>query len=156
MACVTLFSATPLDKLNQKQAENLLYIVELGKPYDLGYTLAAIAWKESDLCEHPMNLSDGKFGSFGCFHNLLESVAARHNVKLNGYNASRLAEQLVLNIDYSAVEALAELEFWLTKYKGNWRKAVASYNAGWNIKAGEKYMLDIAKKVKQIKKFLDQ
>ena len=131
------------------------------KQFGLQYTLTAIAWQESQFGKYRINLKDGKYGSFGIFHNLLESVCDRHNCDTY-WSKSRLAERLILDYDFSFSEALAEFKYWFNYWKSKgfsdtvaWKRAVCSYNAGSNWNNGLRYYRNIVKKIRFLHKLKD-
>ena len=141
---------------DQKYTLNETYLK--GKEFDLGLTMAAIAWHESHLGKIPVNLSDP---SCGTFHNLITSVANRHNIRNTSFNRNVLCTKLVRDFDFSFSEALSELKYWENYYKGKpkaWQFTVKSYNAGFTPENGENYYKAIRSKVKFLKYnvFLEQ
>ncbi len=125
---------------NAEQHEVLQHAYDLGKPFNMGYTLAAIAWQESNAGLYVLNLQDP---AAGVFQNNIESVMVRHmkkdsTLKDTPFQRSYLAQQLALNMDLSASEALAELEYWKTIHgAGNWVLIWQSYNGGfYTLKPG--------------------
>lgn len=147
-----------LYKLTAPQLKVMLYAYKAGQPYDLGYTMAAIAWRESNFGQWPMNIHDGKWGSFGVFHILMESAASRNKLTTD-WERSRFAEQLVFDIKVCADEAIAELTYWQRKFRNSpepWKSMVAGYNAGHkalNSSAGRDYVNDIVIRVKALNKY---
>ena len=55
-----------IDTFNNNQLEIIAYAYNYGKKYDLGITLAAIAWHESCAGEFRMNFSDPSAGIYHC------------------------------------------------------------------------------------------
>ena len=126
-----------------------------GKPFDLGYTLAAIAWRESQAGLININIFDP---SCGPFHNNLNSVFARHNYEDTRYKKNAVCQKLITNFDFAAAEGLAELEYWVSVHDGNLRKTWASYNAGWNYdsRIGKMYAEMIARRITILKEFIKE
>jgi len=146
--------------LSPKQMSILNWVYNKAKPYNLQNTMSAIAYVESHLGRYKVNLQDGKYGSFGIFHNMLESVCSRHNCSTY-WNKSRLAERLIVDKDFSFSEAMAEFQYWynywLSKGYSNtiaWKRAICSYNAGYNWKKGLKYYKKVVKAIKFLKKYI--
>ena len=148
-------SCVPLEKFNDTQKEVLLRSYLAGYQFGFGYTLAAIAWKESCAGEYKMNFQDP---SAGIFHAYIPGVIKRYpKLKQNGFTQNMVGAMLVEDDKFAAQIAISELKFWDKIHKGNWRNIVKSYNKGYswqknlqsNIQA-EKYYADIAKKVKQL------
>lgn len=130
---------------NQKKVLNISYA--LGKRHGLGFSLAAIAWRESSAGEYLMNLNDP---SFGVYHILLKTAKKRTGIK--GLKSNKLAYALTTNIRLSASFAIKELNFWKKTLKGsnrNWINVWSAYNGGFNYKKKipQSYGKDIKKKV---------
>ena len=123
-------------------------IYEFGKPYDLGYSLAAIAWKESNVGKFMINLQDP---SCGFFHNNINTVMSRRGITDTPFNRNVLCQKLINDVPYSASEAVAELAYWRTVHKTNYTKIWASYNAGWSYTNGLNYSQDIKNRIKVLK-----
>ena len=150
-----------LEKLNDGQKRVLVDSYTYGKNFDLGYTLAAIAWKESNFGMYMTNLGDGKYGSYGVFHILLDHAIVRHNIKAtNKWNKSRLVERLIFDFDFSAQEAIGQLEYWKNKFKNKentlaW--AIAGYNAGnkgLDSSKGQSYRTDVKYKIRALEIYM--
>ena len=119
---------------SSEQMEVLQHAYDVGKPFNLGYTMAAIAWQESRCGKYVLNLQDP---SAGVFQNNIKSVMARHmqkdpSLKDTDFQRNLMAQKLFNSFELSAAEALAELEFWITvRGTGNWFKIWQSYNGGY-------------------------
>ena len=140
----------PVEALSDKQVQTLYQSYNYGVRYDMGLTLAAIAWKESNAGLYLINISDP---SFGVHHILLTTAMKRSNTKDTSYHKNMLASSLLAH-DVSASYAIKEIKYWFKYHKGDWFKVWSSYNAGFNIKAGVKYAESIQKKVNLIKRCL--
>ncbi len=139
--------------LTHKQLENLRFSYNFGAKYQLGWTLAAISYKESSLGLHPINLADP---SASQYHILLKSALKRHHIKDTSWNRSRMMERLLYDKRFAAKEAIAELlywkAYWIRKgYSGNWLwiKMVGSYNGGYYSNID--YVRNIARIIKILK-----
>ena len=165
--CMAFSSMTyreELRNLTPRQYAVLMHSLEAGRSEDLGLTLAAIAWKESSFGKEKSNPGDGKHGSYGSHQILLTSAAAHLrnqgivNVNLNGEQKDIMIHYLVKNEEVSIRFALEELRYWQKKHKGNYRKMLASYNAG-NVSlaspAGAKYARDVAYRVRLLEEFIN-
>lgn len=147
-----------LTRLNEQQLKIMLYSYKAGLPHDLGYALAAIAWKESKFGMYMMNISDGEMGSYGVYHILMDTAAARNKLKTS-WDRSRFAERLIFELDLSADEAIAELTYWKRFFKraaSPWKAMFAGYNAGHKgLKsiAGKAYADDAVLRVKALQKY---
>lgn len=152
-----------LNHLNKHQLYVLNKAYSKGVDYDLGLTLAAIAWEESNFGMYNINLGDGdRFrykGSYSPYHILLHSICKRLKIKSN-WKASRLAEKLVYDLDYSTNMATVELLYWQKYWEDKpkpWSHLVASYNAGYKSyksKGGVRYLKRIKVKVRALKIYL--
>lgn len=147
-----------LERLDQKQKEILYLAYSNGAEKGLGLTLAAIAWKESQFGKFMLNVTDGKYGSYGPYHVVLDYALVRNNVKTS-WEKSRLAEKLLYNMEFSSKEALSVLSYWAKRFKNKdnpWRWTVAAYNNGnksLTTTKGLNYVNDIAIRVKTIEKY---
>jgi len=140
-----------LRSMTDAQRYTLMKAFAYGAPYDLGYTLAAIAWQESQAGSVPVNVNDP---SFGPFHNKMDTVMRRVVIKDTQYNRNRIATRLLNDFEFAASMAVAELSYWDRVHHGNWRRMVRSYNAGYNhsSKNADAYVGNIIQKVKAIKR----
>ena len=136
--------------MSGQQRDTLVKSFIIGSEYDLGYSLAAIAWKESQAGKYLINISDP---SFGVHHILITSAMKRSGMKDTSFNRNRMASKL-LEHNVSAKFAIQELIFWKNKYGEDWIKVWSSYNAGYNWKNGLQYSHDILLKIKSIRKCL--
>ena len=147
-----------LEKLTTEQKEVLYLAYSAGAEKGYGLTLAAIAWKESRFGKYMLNVTDGKYGSYGPYHVLLDYVLIRHKVTTN-WGKSRLAEKLLYDMEFSSSEALDVLTYYHDRFKNKdnpWRWAVAAYNNGnkaLTTDKGKKYAEDIALRVVTLKKY---
>lgn len=107
---------------------------QLGVPSDLGLSLAAIAWQESNAGQFNINWNDP---SFGPFHILIKTGATRAGIK-GYYRKIELAQQLMFDIELGAAFATQELLYWKGRFKRKgqmrWHNVWAAYNGGNNHK----------------------
>ncbi|RAX54611.1 hypothetical protein CCY99_02275 [Helicobacter sp. 16-1353] len=132
---IALF-ATPInkcvsvDEFSQSQKEIIAYAYNYGKQYDLGFTLAAIAWHESCAGEYRMNFADP---SAGIYHALIPGVIRRYKMlKDTGFNRNVIGELLVRDDEFASKVAIDELMYWDKVRDGNWKNIVKSYNKGFS------------------------
>lgn len=150
-----------LKRLDKDQLEIMLYSYKVGATHDLGYALAAIAWKESNYGKYLMNIFDGNLGSYGVYHILLETAISRNKIKTN-WDKSRYAEKLVFDIELCADEAISELLYWKSYFKRSatpWKAMFAGYNAGYKglrSTAGKAYADDAVLRVKALQKYFKE
>ena len=125
-----------------------------GDKHNLGLSLAAIAYQESNLGEYLINWNDP---SFGVYHVLLTTAANTLNVK-GYYNKVLLAQKLMNNREFSGEIALLVLEFWkgYLEKRGefSWTNLWGAYNAGSNYdgSSAKKYAENIKRKIGIISK----
>lgn len=122
-----------------------------GESKGLGYTMAAIVWKESSAGLY-LSRKDGEhwaMNSYGPFHILLKTAKKRRGCST--WNCSRVKRKLMNDFQYSADLAVEELEYWSQRL-GSYRKAFAAYNAGnaWSGRAGSAYSKDIRHKIRYL------
>lgn len=153
-----------LQHLSIEQKEVMLMSYMHGIKYDLGYTLAAIAWNESNFGKFKMNTKDGdnlKYtGSYGVYHLLLNSIMGNENNK-SYWHASRIAEKLYSDDNYCASKAIEQLLYWKRYWKHKnvnmvYSHMVGSYNTGYNsikYSSGKKYAKTVLSRVKAIKRY---
>lgn len=139
--------------LDKEQLELLLEIHKRSKPYDLSYSMIAIAWQESNLGKWNINLSDP---SCGPFHQSIGIFLKRHGIKDTEFNRNIYCMDLINNKDLSISTAIAELETWLSVHSKRWNKfeyAYRSYNAGYNynIEKAKEYAKKIQARIKVLK-----
>ena len=123
----------------------------IGDYHDLGYTLAAIVWKESIVGSYivRINVSDGTMGSFGVGQVLL-TTAMELTGETNTWRAkSHLAKHLI-NHD---VDALRMSLAYLTKHDHlGYRNMIVKYNGAGP--AARKYGLDVVSRVRTLQSCL--
>ena len=143
----TCLASTPYKDLSQRQLAILRIAYMQGQPYDLGYTLAAICWQESDCGKYNVNLGDP---SAGWYHIRIPVAMQYLHIRNTEYNRNRVAQWLIDDPQLAGDIAVWQLRWWLKYHKGNWRKAVSSYNGG--FKGNEKYVKEIVRKVRILKR----
>lgn len=150
---------------SNEQLDNLQYAYAFGeqfqksgkfkepsKRYDnngLGYIMAGLAWQESSA-----GLNTGeekhKHHAYGMFQNYLPTL--RNRMAQAGWKMSdKEIIKMVKERKNSATWAYIELSYWLERHNGDMRKAIASYNAGNNVKAGNKYASQVLAKANYLK-----
>lgn len=162
LSCSVFASEKP--NFSNVQLDNLHYAYQFGEQFTkdgkykttetisksgLGYIMAAIVWQESSA---GINTGGNKkdHHAYGMFQNYLPTVknrAAQMDWKLTDTQIKRMLKDR----KQSARWAYIELSYWLNIHNGNMRKAISSYNAGWNIKAGNKYASDVIVKANYLK-----
>ena len=122
-------------------SDHQMYIMrrsyDYGKEHDLGYTLAAIAFKESSAGVRLYNWNDP---SAGVHHVLATHVLNTLGMEHTPEHIEMGMEMLASNFYLSAHIALRELKWWIDRHNGDWFRAVRSYNQGhyWRLPEGER------------------
>ena len=111
-----------------------------GTNLSVGYIMAAILWQESSA---GINIKNGH--AVGAFQNYIPTVKSRLKQQGVTKSHSEISRELS-NINRSAHWANVEIDSWLKTHKGNMPKALASYNAGYNVGAGYRYSSSIIRK----------
>ena len=146
----------------ETQLDNLHYAYAFGEQYQksgkfkenpnqkgLGYIMAGLLWQESSAGIN-QGLNKDKHHAYGMFQNYLPTLRSR--VKQVGWKMSdKEIIRMVQKRQNSASWAYIELTYWIDVHKGDLRKAIASYNAGWNVKAGSKYASEVLEKANYLK-----
>ncbi|MDE5603004.1 MAG: hypothetical protein K2I71_03675 [Helicobacter sp.] len=151
-------SCVPLEQFSPSQKEVLLQAYLAGEAEGFGYTLAAIAWKESCAGVYKMNFQDPSAGNF---HAYIPGVIKLYpELKQNGFTQNMVGAMLVNDDDFAAKIAITELKFWHKEHKGNWKNIIKSYNKGYSWQKSsqsnsqaEFYYKDVANKVKQLQDY---
>lgn len=144
-------------KLSATQVHNMWKSYEYAKEKNLGYTLAAISYKESSAGIFNINRKDP---SAGHHHVLVTHVLKYFNLKDTEANREKALKVLKENFEVSAFFALTELEWWLNRHNGDWFKTLRSYNQGyyWKIPNPEarKRSWNYATEAKALVSFMQQ
>lgn len=161
-------SASMDAKLTATQKYNLSYAYAFGKQYErkdasfrdltnadapkqnhMGYLFAAIAFAESSAGTNT-GRDKKNHHAYGMFQNHIKTVKSKLNQRGYSFNDSQLKKHLEKK-EVSAEWAHDELAYWLKVRKGNVRLALASYNAGWNYKAGLTYADKVLRTERKLK-----
>lgn len=155
MAGVSFLLATPAQanepfsdcSLTKEQESVVRFSYEFGKPVDLGYTMVAIAMRESHLGKYRINLSDP---SAGVYHTTIDKGVTKLGWADNGFNRNRVAQRMADDIYFAADIALDTLVWWMAHHNGDWSKAVSGYNGG--HRGNPSYVDAIVKNIHTIKR----
>jgi hypothetical protein len=154
-----------LESMTPSQKKVLIQSFYGGKKYNLAYTLAAVAWKESDLGANKINMNDGRHskhpGSFGAYQQRLSYLMVDPKIK-GKYTPSQVTNRLLRDNKFAMNIAVEHLTMWEAHWKGKkvantYRNMVASYNCGGRgAKSGKGncYASDIILRTKVIKMYL--
>lgn len=146
LSCETeasVMSCDSVDEMNESQVTVLLKSYERGLESDLGYTLAAIAWKESSAGKYRVNPLSSDYGAYGINYKTVQRITG-----FSYYESIGVIQDIIFNDDEGATFALETLEWNMKHHKGDWRKAVMHYNAGNQYWLGKEYASEISTKVK--------
>ncbi len=111
----------------QQEVASLVY--KHAEPYNLGYTAVAIAYKESNLGKYKVryNKDNTKDVSVGIMH-----TAAYWKTKDMTPFESGMWFQDMMEIDQKSVSiGVQDLVTWQSRAKGDWKRGVEMYNAGY-------------------------
>lgn len=136
--------------LDAKDLIILKKIKSLSTDKMLGYSLMAIAIKESNIGKYVVN---DKTNDYGLFQANIKTVLSRQNVKDTKANRMLYSKKLINDVSFATANAIIELEYWKKVHKNNWAKTWASYNTGWRYKGktGFKYANSIFEIIKKLK-----
>lgn len=151
-------SCTQINALDKHQIKTIRYAYHYGKKHNFGYTMAAIAWKESCAGLYRINFDDP---SAGIYHAHIPGVIKRHYKSKNtAFKRNVVAEKLIRDPEFASKIALEELLYWKKVRKGNWKEIIKSYNKGfsWEKSKGknqlaEAYYEDVSKRVQILEDF---
>ena len=125
--------ANPLDdqlkNLTHKQAGVMYKTYYAGKPFDLEWTLTAIAWREASFKEGAFNPVTRDYGLFQINYYTYTRRFAK-DIEQTGISDSSLRKLLRYDFQVGLSAAVAELTFWKKARRGNWLDIWASYNTG--------------------------
>ena len=161
-------SALPLHKIEGKcvqpkdfskaQKQVIIKAFKYGAKSGFGYTMAAIAWKESCAGEYRVNFSDP---SAGIYHAHIPGIIKKHNQKDSSFMRNMVGELLMRDDEFASRCALEELSYWHKVRKGNWYEVIKSYNKGFSWekdkardKMAQEYFEDVAWRVKALQAYL--
>lgn len=121
-----------LNNLTQKQKDIMISSYIYGMKKNIGYELATIAWKESGFGLYPVNINDGKHGSFGVYHIRVDYAFQRVNISKK-WDKSRYIEKLLYNLEFAASEASDIYLLFRNKAskQNQLRESFAMYNGGY-------------------------
>lgn len=139
---ISHLNALTWHELNQKQKHIAKTIYRVVDNLDLRLALLSIAWQESRLGVASINLQDP---SCGVFHTHLKYYNQRYGLKDDDYTRNVLCARLIDDLVFSIREAKRQLRTWLVVHNGDFEKALKSYNAGYNVSAGNGYYANIMK-----------
>lgn len=120
-------------KLSPQQKQLLRQTFIRGSSYNLGYSLTAIAMKESDSGKYQLGVNSATSFDCGPFQANVSVVLRRLGRTNSYYSRSEICTKLISNYDYAFTEAVFALQFWHKHSEGDWRKTWAHYHCGYKI-----------------------
>lgn len=114
-------------RVSDTQVYNMWRSYEYGKGHNLGWTLAAISFRESSAGINLVNPNDP---SGGHHHILARHVINEFGMPNTPEGVNAALEMLASNFYLSAYFAVRELKWWQNRHRGDWFRAVRSYNQG--------------------------
>lgn len=162
VSCIISLSASSsvyrCPKLSTSQIHVLQDSYKLGQPHDLGYTLAALAFKESTAGKYKINAISR---DFGIFQGNVETICKQAGVFHNSFLCNVEIQNVVNDIDLAAKHAIDTLTYW-NNYHNNravshlvYEKTIRSYNAGFSFNKATKYWTDFRLDFHMIKQCVD-
>ncbi len=113
---------------SQAQRDSIRASYDWGKPYDLGYTMAAYDWHESGGGLWPVNLANLEFGRY---HQRAYFLAKEiYGQEPNIWEQSRVAERLLFDLEWDRRQVLERLAKTREKYDGDYMKVWSKWNSG--------------------------
>jgi len=134
-------------EITESQQSVLYFSYSYGKPYDLGYTMSAIAMQESDLGRYRINHKDP---SGGYYHLTADKAVDKLGWSHTTFNENRALQRLIDDPVFAAEIAIDTLLWWEDYHSGDWRLTVSSYNGG--FQGNPSYVKSIVENIKQIKR----
>lgn len=138
------------DELDTEQKALVTALYSLGKPHGLELVLPAIAFQESRLGKHPINLNDP---SCGVTHINLNTYIKLLKLEDSSFLRNTYCSELVRDVDLSASVSIRVLKYFISYHKGDISLAIKSYNAGFNYKSkrANAYLAKVNQAMQEIK-----
>ena len=130
-------------RFSKSQLEIAQFAYDKGKPHGFPQTMRAIAWQESSF---GVNIENAAEGSCGIFGNRADIVSNRVSTLWAKVTTEEAKHLLINDRDFAASMCIAELKFWQDRRK-NWNDVIRSYNAGWCLENGDRYLKEIRSKM---------
>ena len=115
-----------LERYDRNQLEFLRLAYRMGKKYNLGYTLMAVAMQESDAGKYMISVT----GDYGLCGINLKYYLINHKIHNTYYKRLEIATKLIRNDLLNIRSAIEELRYWIKRYGHNYIKVWGSYNGG--------------------------
>ncbi len=134
-------------RFSKSQLEVAQFVYDKGKPHGFPRTMQAIAWQESSF---GVNLENKSEGSCGIFGNKADIVSNRVSTLWATVTTEEAKHLLINDRDFAADMCIAELKFWWER-RETWDDVIRSYNAGWNLRNGGRYLREIRDKMNYLR-----
>lgn len=136
--------------LSPLQKGRLEFAYNSGVDYDLGFTMAAIALQESSAGKYRLNLESKDLGLFQVNVKTASSILK----VTNHYKKIELVERMIYDDVFTAKLSLHVLTYFKDYHKGDWKKTIQSYNAGFSINNEDSldYLDKVSSNVKMLQK----
>ncbi len=142
-------------KFNDQQKQIIVYAYRYGFKQDLGYELAAIAWKESCAGMYRVNFGDP---SAGIYHAYIPSVLKLYNERDTRFMQNVYGDLLIRDKAFASKVALDMLVSWRRTHNGDLKNMIKSYHKGlrWQKndylnQTADEYYQDILAKIRTLK-----
>lgn len=146
MSQASVLDCKELYKLTNSQVGVIYKSYDRGAQDNLGYTLAAISWRESSLGKYRVNPTSSDYGAYGINYKTIQRID-----KVGHYQSIKTIQEVIFDDDKGVKYALETLRWNLRHFKGDWSKALAMYNKGHQWRSGDAYVKDISIKVRQLR-----
>lgn len=111
--------------LSSEQRYRLQWAYSYGEQYNLGWTMSAIAWHESNAGKYKINTKSSDYGIFQ-----VNIQTSSDILGVSGYwNKQALITKMVVDDEFNAYLALHVLQHF-QKTRKSWKSVVRSYNEG--------------------------
>jgi len=133
------------------QIETIKTTFNKAKEFNLQYTMTAITIVESNAGKYKLNINKDNSLDCGVF------MVNTKTLSNNKWKQARLCERLQKDYDFSFSVALERFKYfynyWISKGYSksiSWKRAICSYNSGFNYKNGLAYYHKIVKTIKEL------
>lgn len=133
-----------------QQLHTLQTVHDYGETRGLAKTLPAISWVESRAGEVLVGINKNGANDYGAFQINLKTASNMEGTT-SAYQRNILASKLITNVKYSSEMAVEVLSYWYNYHK-DWNKMVMSYNAGFNVEAGQEYKDKVVKAIRMLER----
>lgn len=140
-----------LTHMSNKQLQILAKSYLEGKEYGVGWSLAAIAWKESQAGKYLVNLESK---DCGVYQKNIPSYITGLDKKTTSFLVNITCQEFITNRPLASSVAVSDLLYWKKKRHNNWLKIWASYNCGYKKHCGKRYANEIRKRIIVLKRYI--